>query len=445
MPKVALVNIGCKVNQAELDELALDLSRAGVEIARFPEEADICILNTCTVTGESDRKCRKAVNSLLSRGARLVVAGCFAQRFREELKDRPGVLAVLDNPEKRDWFYRIMEILERHPCRERKMIGKSEGLSRFRTRGFLKIQEGCSRFCSYCIVPMVRGRERSVDPEEVLRRARALIERGVGELVICGTNLGRYSWKGMDLAGLVSRLCSLEGDFRVRLSSIEPEDLKEEWVLEWERSGRVCPHLHLPLQSGSQRILSDMGRGYGPRDYLELWQRISRAWPGCVLTTEVIVGYPGETEEDFLDTVELVRMLRPVKLHVFRYSPRPGTMAAGRSDQVDAATKARRSRRLIDLGDRMRREYMLKRLGGVCRMVVEEIRAQGATLVARGTTEDYLKGRIILDMDGDAALKEGKTVEGTITDIVGEEVLISPVSCQARQGGQFGELEGKPG
>jgi threonylcarbamoyladenosine tRNA methylthiotransferase MtaB len=435
MPKVALLNIGCKVNQAELEELGLDLVRAGIELVRDPIKADLCVLNTCTVTAESDRKCRKAVKSLVSRGARLVVAGCFAQRFMEDIERLPGVKAVITNAEKESWAKRVMELLLPSLKEEPSTVPEKGEIARFRARGFLKVPEGCERQCSYCRVPGGRGGERSLDPRAVLQRAEELLQQGVEELVICGTNLGRYSWKGLDLGGLVGEILALGGSFRVRLSSVEPEDLKEEWVLGWRNSGRVCPHLHLPLQSGSARLLRDMGRGYGPAEFLGLWERVSGTWPGCVLTTEVIVGYPGENDQDFAETVKVLKSTKPVKLHVFRYSPRQGTRAALRADQVDPSVKARRSRQLIELGRELRCKYMHDRVGGRCRMVVEEVCKGIAGLEARGTTEDYLKGRIILDREADHQRLVGRTVEGIIVGVEGEEVLVKTVSCMEAEGG----------
>lgn len=433
MPKVALLNIGCKVNQAELEELALELKRSGVGFTRDPGEADLCVLNTCTVTTESDRKCRKTLNSLTIKGFRLVVAGCFAQRFREELLNRPGVAAVVTNEEKSEWASKILNLIADLPEGDKREISTDEGVHRYRARGFLKVQEGCERRCSYCIVPLVRGRERSVNPQEVVKKAAELLKEGVEELVICGTNLGRYSWKGMDLGDLVEVLCDVSGSFRIRLSSIEPEDFQVDWIRRWRETGRVCPHLHLPLQSGSRRILEDMGRGYGPEDYLDLWECVSREWPGCVLTTEVIVGYPGEGKEEFQETEKLLSSIKPAKLHVFRYSPRPGTRASFRTDQIPTEKKIRRSRRLIGLGLRWRQEYMEKRIGTPCWMVVEEIMSRGSLIEARGTTEDYLRGRIILGGEEPFPFKPGSLAEGVILGVKDQEVLIRPT---LRRGGQ---------
>jgi threonylcarbamoyladenosine tRNA methylthiotransferase MtaB len=387
MADVAVYTLGCKVNQAESDELKSGLEEAGHGIVSDPAAADLCVVNTCTVTSESDRKCRKLVRMLGRRGACLiVVAGCYAEVSPTDLEGLPGVVRVLPNERKDGWLSEIMSLLP-----DRKET-QARSWPR-RARAFIKVQDGCERGCSYCIVPLARGLERSRPLSEVLETVSKCLDTGTGELVLCGINLGRFKQgQGEDLAFLVREVLSAGEGFRVRLSSLELEDLRMEWIEEWSRNSRVCPHLHLPLQSGDAGILRDMGRGYSPGDFLAAAEALRASWPEAALTTEVIVGYPGEDEESFRHTVEVLEKARPSRVHVFRFSPRPGTKAWDREDRTATTEIEKRSAKLRELAEELRLGYIEGRRGEMRDMLIEKRVEIADEAIAYGTTEDFIKG-----------------------------------------------------
>ncbi len=387
MADVALYAIGCKVNQAENDELAMGLEKAGHSITSDVATADLCVVNTCTVTAESDRKSRKIIRMLNRYGASAtVVAGCYAEVCPEELRFLPGVVRVIPNTHKDNLLEEILDMLPQPEGNAEKTVPR-------RARGFVKVQDGCERNCSYCIVPRARGRERSRPTREILEIVSELITAGIREIVLCGVNLGRYNrGPGKDLAYLMRHILAIGDDHRVRLSSIEPEDLKEEWVSEWSADKRVCPHLHLPLQSGDEDILRDMGRGYSPIGFLHEVGSIYNLWPRVALTSEVIVGYPGESPGAFQNTVSLLKQVRPSRVHVFRFSARRGTKAWGREDGVSSAEIERRSQTIRRLAEEWRLGYIEDRKGEMRDMLVESLTVTDDEVSATGTTEDYIKG-----------------------------------------------------
>jgi threonylcarbamoyladenosine tRNA methylthiotransferase MtaB len=237
--------------------------------------------------------------------------------------------------------------------------------------------------------------ERSRGPEEVLRAVGGHIAAGVGELVLCGVNLGRYeAGGGMDLADLVREVLGAGGDFRIRLSSMELEDLRMDWIEEWSMEPRVCPHLHLPLQSGDAEILRDMGRGYSAQDFIAAVDLVRATWPHAAFTTEVIVGYPGESEQAFRNTIEVLARVRPSRVHVFRFSPRPGTPAWNRTVPADPACAEERSAVLRGLAEEWRLRYLEERVGAARQMLVERLERNANGGAAHGTTEDYIKGTV---------------------------------------------------
>ena len=383
---VAVYTLGCKVNQAESEELKMGLVDAGHVICSDPAAASLCIVNSCTVTAESDRKCRKLVRWLGRRGASaIVVAGCYVQVNPGDLEGLPGVVKLIPNTHKGRWLQELSAMLNGDKSTPVESVP-------LRSRGFIKVQDGCERGCSFCIVPMARGKERSRPAEEVTAEARRWLERGVGELVLAGINLGRYGLgQGHDLASLARDVLSCGDSFRLRLSSIELEDLELEWIEEWSASERMCPHLHLPLQSGDEAVLRDMGRGYGPEDFLEAVREVRSSWPRAAVTTEVMVGYPGESEAAFNRTVELLREVKPARIHVFRFSPRPGTKAGAGGMTVDTREAEARSALLREMAESNRVGYIEESVGETRGLLVERMVERDGGRWAVGTTEDYIK------------------------------------------------------
>ncbi len=435
MADVAVFTIGCKVNQAESEELRAGLLRAGHGIVCDPSRADLCVVNTCSVTAESDRKCRKLVRLLARRGAAaIVVAGCYAEVSPEDLARLPVVVRVLPNARKDAWLDEITSLLPAGG-------GGPSRAAPGRVRAMIKVQDGCERACSYCIVPRARGRERSRAPGEISQEVARARERQVREIVLCGINLGRYSrGQGMGLDWLVRELLRVGDDFRIRLSSIELEDLRMRWLEEWAACGRVCPHLHLPLQSGDGEILRDMGRGYVRGDFLEAARFLREVWPHAALTTEVMVGYPGESASAFRRTLEVLEASRPARVHVFRFSARPGTRAWGRSDTVDGAESGRRSAMVRELAEELRLRYIEERRGEKRGLLVEKLVERNGAVMALGTTEDFIKGTVT---GPPAGTETGDIMDAEILGVIGGRARLRPIEDQGRVTQVTGEKGGK--
>lgn len=441
---------GCRVNRVESDAIAAQLLAAGWEQAPL-EEAQIALLNTCTVTGEADHKNRKAIRQALKRqGGPVLVTGCavnVAAADYEALDPR-----VCCEPDKAQVAARALALLshaegcegtgpaegaESQPTRgqapqlqtaarvgtgpaedavggdargdrPRTLVPYGEG---FRTRSGIKVQDGCDNACTFCIVHTARGPARSEDPREVLRQASELVEAGARELVLVGIDTGAYRWEGMDLAGLIALLLEKTNVGRIRIPSIEPQSVTRSLMeLMAASEGRLCRHLHLVMQSGSSKVLREMDRRYSAEEFLELAQELRHRVPGIALSTDVIAGFPGETDEDFEATCEMVRACGFMKLHVFPYSKRPGTPAAQRADQVPPQLIAERAARLGELGRQLSLEDARSRLGCVETAVVER--------PGRGTSESFHELRFSDD------LPLGELVHMRL-DSVGEDGVIS--------------------
>ena len=354
-----LVTLGCKVNQYETQLVKEALERAGWREARQDEPAGLCVVNTCTVTSEADSKARQAIRQLAKAqpGAQTVVFGCYAAREPEALSRLPGVAAVVgDNRELPDVFQRF---------------GVSDwptGISRFdgHRRAFVKVQDGCILNCTYCIIPHVRPGLRSRDPDEIVSEVAGLVERGYKEIVLTGIHLGHFgveTTRGRSgrprfrLWHLIRRLDAIPGNWRLRLSSLEAAELDPDFVAAIGECEKLCPHFHLCLQSGSDDVLARMQRRYRSAGFLKNLERVRGAMARPAFSTDVIVGFPGETEADFRRTLEVCEAAGFMKVHIFPFSPRRGTPAAEFPDQVAAAEKKDRSARLAELERRLARRY----------------------------------------------------------------------------------------
>jgi len=397
---VAFKTLGCKVNRVESDEIAAELLGRGVRLAA-EDEAAVIIINTCTVTAEADAKARKAVRQALRGPSNpvVVVTGCLAAL------DAAGLRAIDSRVVVEADKARVADLVSARLDLDDATHGPFVRMGDdFRTRAMLKIEDGCDNFCSYCIVPHARGVPWGVPLGELMTQARRLVDSGAREIVLTGINIGRYRDGGADLADVVAAVGSV-GVERLRLSSIEPPDLTERLLSTLAANRAVCPHLHVPLQSGSDEVLSRMRRKYSGEEYRERVDQARSAIDGLALTTDVIAGFPGESESDHLKTLEFVESVGFSKLHVFRYSVREGTPAA-RMAQVEPAVRATRAAELRKLGDELRARYLAQRVGERAEVLIESIEDECAV----GTTRDYLRVRL---SGGD--LRTGQLVEVTLT------------------------------
>jgi len=388
--RIALDTVGCKLNQAETQSLAWQFAQAGYRLVSPDDGADIYVLNTCTVTHVADGKCRRLLKSARRRnpGALVVAIGCYVERARQELSQIKGVDLVLDNSQKLDLLPRLEELGH--------LIRPGTGSTRadFRTRAFIKVQDGCNNFCTYCIVPLVRGREKSRPLEQVLNEVSRRVADGYKEVVLTGTEIGSYNHEGADLPELLRRILEETGVARLRLSSLQPREITPELIGLWQ-DGRLCRHFHLSLQSGSNAVLKRMNRRYTTADYRRAVELIRGAVPGVAITTDVIVGFPGETEAEFEESYDFARQMDFARIHVFTYSPRPGTMAAALPQQVDDKAKRERSRRMLALGMACVRNFRKKFLGKTL-MVLWEKETGG---VWSGLTDNYIRAYTKSDED----------------------------------------------
>ena len=346
--KIALETLGCKLNQAETESLARQLLDAGYELTQHPAEADVYILNTCTVTHTADAKARHLLRSARRQNADvyIIAAGCYAQRANAELGAVEGVNRVVDNSEKAN----LLQIIKEIPQKARTGKESTGTGSSLRTRSFIKIQDGCRNFCAYCIVPYVRENETSVAPETIIGEIKQRAAEGCQEIVLTGTRVGGYGFSGLDLKGLLERILNETEISRVRLSSLQPREISPELIKLWHNP-RLCPHFHLSLQSGSAAVLKRMKRQYTPAEYLEAVALIRKEVPAVAITTDIIAGFPGETDKEFAESLALCKEVDFARIHVFSYSPRSGTEAAKMPGQVPDKIKKERSLQMLALAE----------------------------------------------------------------------------------------------
>jgi len=390
MPVFKTVTLGCKVNQYETEYLRQGLLRAGFQEALAHEPADLCIVNTCTVTLESDYKSRKIIRALARENPRteIIVMGCYAARAPQELARLPRVIHVMTDKS------RLAELVT-----QLGRIDPPSGIASFDRlhRAYVKVQDGCTMDCAYCIVPKVRPTLLSRPADQVVEEVRRLVEAGHREVVLTGIHLGFYgvdlrpSGNGRtDLASLVRRILSVEGEFRVRLSSLEAAEVRPE-LLEMmaEHADRICPHLHIPLQSGSDAVLARMRRRWTAREFLARCAEIRRRLDEPAITTDVIVGFPGESEADFEASCRVVREAEFSRVHVFRFSAREGTEAAGLPQQLPPPVKRRRAEALVAIGRELRLAYARKLVGRHLQVVGETL-TQDRPGILSGTADRYV-------------------------------------------------------
>ncbi len=332
MKTVKFITLGCKVNQYDTQSIRERFLKAGFTQIYNGKPADMYLVDTCTVTASADRKSRNAIHSCIRENprAKVIVTGCLVEEDANALADIPGVSFIISKK-----FF-------------------PSGISNFcaHTRAFLKIQDGCDNFCSYCKVPMVRGRSRSRSLDEIISDARGLVKNNFKEIVLCGICLGAYGRdleKRLDLVDAIEAIERINGLLRIRLSSIETGDVSDRLINKIKQSKKLCRHLHIPIQSGDDGILKKMNRRYSSKDYLNLIRKIKRSLPGIAITTDVLVGFPGETDKSFRNTVSLLKKILPLRTHIFPYSNRPGTSASMLRDKINASIIKERVLLLTDV------------------------------------------------------------------------------------------------
>jgi len=381
---VALQTLGCKLNQAETESLARKFLEAGYKVVSPDQAADIYLLNTCTVTHIADRKSRNLLRLAHRRNphALIVATGCYAERARDDLSSIEGVSLVAGNRDKE----RLVEVIEAmtNGSRHCRANDGQQGLS-LRTRALVKIQEGCSQPCSFCIVPRVRGRETNRPEEEIIAEVKARVGEGYKEVVLTGTRIGSYNHNG-GLAGLTGCILKETEIQRLRLSSLEPRDLTSEFLQLWD-DNRLCPHIHLPLQSGSDSVLKRMGRAYSTAEYDRAVSRAREAIPNLALTGDIMVGFPGESEEEFEESYRFCERMGFARLHVFPYSARPGTRASRMPGAVRDSEKNRRCRLMLDLAHGSSQHYRGQFVGRNMKVLWEGCKDG----VWFGLTDNYLR------------------------------------------------------
>lgn len=410
MKSVALHNLGCKVNAYEMDFMQQMLQEKGYKIVPFDEAADIYIVNTCTVTNIADRKSRQMLHRAKKKNpdAVVVAVGCYVQTGQETLEKDGAVDLAVGNNRKKD----LVEILEAYlesrggaepmqpapvidtidiahaPYEEMTLKTTAE-----HTRAYIKIQDGCNQFCSYCIIPYARGRIRSRREEDILREARGMAKAGYQEVVLTGIHISSYGVDrgGSELARLLVKLSEMEGIERIRLGSLEPGIVTEEFAAHICALPKVCPHFHLSLQSGSDAVLRRMNRRYNTEGYFAAVERLRKYFVNPAITTDVIVGFPGETEEEFALTEDFLRRVGFYEMHIFKYSRRQGTRAAAMEGQLTEAEKAARSDRLMKLEREMSLAYRETFLGKTEAVLFEELMEKDGKAYWVGHTTRYLK------------------------------------------------------
>jgi threonylcarbamoyladenosine tRNA methylthiotransferase MtaB len=415
-PKVAFKTLGCRLNQAESEQALEALGARGFDLAHAGEQPDVVVINTCTVTAESTASSRRLIRKTAEAhpGATVVVTGCYAVAEPEEVRAIPGVDLVVGNDHKD----RIAELVTAVPAvRRLPLLMRPAPAERLRTRVAVKAQTGCDEWCTFCIIPRTRGPLRSYPEEQVVADVRRQVDRGVREVVLTGVHLGKYGEDRGEreaLATLVDRLTAIDGLLRLRLSSVLPVQVTPALVERVRDDPKVCRHLHVPLQAGDDEVLARMHRPYRIAEFLDRVEHAKAEVPGLGLSTDVIVGFPGETRAQFAATMAVVERVGFSKLHVFRYSQRPDTPAATMPDQVPVAEKKARARELIALGGELRRRFHEDHLGRPLEVLVE---AAGDGL-AEGTSDNYVKVRF----PGGAELVDRVvTVRGLRADAEGME------------------------
>lgn len=423
--KAAFLTLGCKVNKTESEALAQLLTGEGYQVVKETEDPDVLIINTCTVTGTGSSKSRKLIRKIAKEHPRstIVVMGCYAQTKPEEVAELEGVDLIIGTQDRQKIVghlktIRESEAQEKQPIfavknfNERTVYEELPLIeSESRVRAMLKIQDGCSQFCTYCIIPYARGPSRSRDPEKVLAEARILLENGYKEIVLTGVHIGAYGHdllnEKIELAELITKLVKLPGMRRLRLGSIEPMEFTAKLLEIIAGNQAICPHFHIPLQSATDSILAKMKRPYTTEEYAALLNKIRGRLPEAAIAADIMTGFPGETEEEHQEALKFIESCHFASIHVFPYSRRQGTPAAVMPDQIPKNVKADRVRDIIKLGEESRQRYIHSFLGQPLEVLIEKVELDGTAV---GHTRNYLELRL------PAVLNPGDWQEGDLVE-----------------------------
>lgn len=401
MKKAAFYTLGCKVNQYETEAMEELFANAGYEICDFSQKADVYVINTCSVTNMGDRKSRQIIRRAKKANPDGIIAvtGCYSQTAPEEIlaidgvnlvlgtQGRGNIVALTENLTADSKVNAVSDIMHTHDFEELKINRYSD-----RTRAYIKIQDGCSQFCSYCIIPYARGPVRSRPENEILDEIAELAKNGYTEIILVGIHVASYGKDiGTTLDSLLIKADHTEGIRRIRLSSIEPMTLNRDFIEQIRTSQKLCPHFHISLQSGCDETLHRMNRHYTAAEYMDIVNGLREAFPDAAITTDIMVGFPGETEEEFNETSEFVKNADFAEAHVFMYSPRRGTPAARRADQIAPDVKEERSKRIIEITTKSHRAFLEKYIGKTAEVLFEQISKDGFW---EGKTTNYIRVKL---------------------------------------------------
>ena len=426
--KVAFYTLGCKVNQYETNGMIQSFKNNNYEVVDFNEKADIYIINTCTVTNMSDRKSRQILRQAKksNKNSIVVAVGCYVQVAKKEIEEIPEIDLTLGTNEK----INIVECVEKYISNKSKNdiddVMKNKIYGDFgsvtyteKTRAVIKVQDGCDRFCTYCIIPYARGRVRSRLPENIIEEIKKIAQNGIKEVVITGIHVASYGkdfsfeYKLIDLLEDINKIDGIE---RIRLGSLEPLLITDEFVNRLTKLEKICHHFHLSLQSGCDRTLNRMNRRYDTKQFLEITNKLRSVYNDVILTTDIIVGFPGETEEDFNDTYNFLEQIKFYKMHIFKYSPRKGTKASIMKEQITGDIKEKRSKKLLELSDKNENSYLDKYINKEIEVLFEEKDGQ----YYKGHSANYIMVKVNTEKNLENKIIKVKIIDKEELSLIGE-------------------------
>ena len=431
MKNISFYTLGCKVNQYETNAMMQKFQEAGYKIVDLNENiSDICVINTCTVTNMSDRKSRQMLRKIKEKNhnAIIIATGCYAQVAKKQLEEMPEVDIVIGNDEKNDIVHFLEEYMRKQQkivevqdiSNQKEFIDMGQITYTEKTRAVIKVQDGCNQFCSYCLIPYARGRVRSRKPESILKEIEQIAKKGIKEVVITGIHIASY---GKDfeneykLIDLLEEINKIDGILRIRLGSLEPTIITEDFMKRLIKLDKICHHFHLSLQSGCDETLKRMNRKYSTSQFKEIVNRIRRYYSDVMLTTDIIVGFPGETEEEFEKTYQFLKEINFYKMHVFPYSPREGTRAAKMENQIENKIKEYRSKKLIEMSNQNQRVYNEQYVGKEVEVLFEEKEIENDIYYYKGHTQNYILVRYKTTDNLENTIKNVKILEAFIEHV----------------------------